>query len=207
METSIQETKLRFLHLISNRLKIVKDYETDQFLIAASMKDNTVRNLIILIMLQKIHPNYWMLGFDCSYDIDPILLRNFGSYMEDAINNFDILYKFLFSYNVEKAINFLKEFKVDNEKIEKIERMKNASINYHRCIIYSILNNSRGFDYIVPVNKFANDYCPVCMNEKMRYVWLKCGHNICKDCYEKLVKYNNSRAFKCPYCNVLTSHC
>ena len=41
--------------------------------------------------------------------------------------------------------------------------------------------------------------CPICLNplETGKISTLSCGHNICSDCIEQFIEFNN----KCPVCN------
>ena len=45
--------------------------------------------------------------------------------------------------------------------------------------------------------------CKICMDNDVSLI-LPCGHNICKDCYQKLkpsIEFEN--AFNCPHCRAL----
>ena len=48
------------------------------------------------------------------------------------------------------------------------------------------------------INKFLNFECPICMEPMQIYVNVKCGHFVCKDCYQKSI--NSINGNKCCIC-------
>lgn len=192
---------------LKNRLSVSKNYPKDQFILACCMKDDKIKKLIALMMLNNINKNLWLLAI--RYPSDNInKINDFNDCMKNPIMNFDVLYSSDIEFNIDYAIEYMKVLKMNQSVIADIELINHAYVSYYRCVLYSIIKNQgKGFGYKEPANKFPLDECPVCMNEKMRYVWLKCGHNICKDCYEKIQsKSDYDRLFKCPVCNQLVTH-
>ena len=192
------------LSYIKNRLKVSKQYHLDQFLLACCNKDNKIKYLIILIMVYKINPKYCMLMIYNIYEVYQDIILEFIDYLKnDPINKFKLLYNLNIQYNISYLINYLKFYNVSNDIIKNITTICNSHLISYNTIINTTIRQklNKQLVYKKPIKVFESDYCPICMNQRMRYVWLTCGHNLCKDCYEKLVSINYSPHFKCPYCN------
>lgn len=203
----------KFIRAVIERLKVSPDYSIDQFLAAAAMKNNLVRDIVTLMSLNKINPNYWMLGVvirkDNVYKIGLV-----HEMFKNPIINFIELYKgfrtnhhknVIIRINIDRCFHLLRILGLHNNQIEAIERFY-----LRQCLKYSLYDNiisdamnkndyKKTIKYKIPKNRYESNECLICMNEKMRYVWLSCGHNLCKDCFEKISK--NKRHIRCPYCN------
>lgn len=194
----IDQTKL--LKIVKERLKVSKDILNDQFLIAAARINSHVRDIIDLIRLNEINPKMWVFGFN---DIKSIT----------KLGKFDEIFK-----NPKTHASFLVNRDSDNFDFQRIEKyLKHFGIQFDRLnvekysesfaneIVKSVLKQfdrkEQNLIYFEPSQKYESSECPVCMCSFMKYVWLPCGHNLCKDCFDKIVgSSERSESIKCPYC-------
>lgn len=180
--------------IIFNRLQLISNYKQDQFLLACSCKYNSLKYIIIMLMLDEINPNYKTI----------VIMNNIIYEIKDIKSNFYNLIKSNNFNNIEYIIKFLNVLKIDSNKINEIAYIYYYNnIDYEKIISNVLDNYENVITYKMPNKIYPLDECPICMNEKMKYIWLKCGHNVCKNCYEILTK--NQSSIKCPYCNTLIS--
>lgn len=195
------------INIVKERLEISTNYAKDQFILACCNCNSRIKVLVCLILANRVHKNYWMLGLNFEYDFNPDSYINFKSLMDNPVINFDKLYNSFFYINITQLLKYLNELKVPRNKYADIDYIYNIRIAYGDKIIKNVLcEEEQQFRYREPSIKYDANECPVCMNEKMRYVWLTCGHQLCKDCYEKIIKRQGHNSIKCPCCNQLVYH-
>lgn len=117
----------------------------------------------------------------CCVDRKYLLSVDYSKYLDS------IEFKQLTSQFEYKPLNkVISEFDVCNFKYKQV-------LSAYKDMV----RDTCSFIFTVP-QKYPQDACPICCVSKHKYVWLPCGHNLCKPCFTEMVKQGGC---KCPYCN------
>lgn len=188
-----------YIPVILDRVNKVEHVEKDMLLKSIAQTSDVYNKLLKIVIAIRINYNNRLLAIPLAKIND---IKKYNKLFSNLFYSEDGKYYLKSDYS-----EYLKspEFKqltsqFECKSINKIiSDFDVCNFNYKKVLndYNEYIKDACNYKFNVP-HKYPQDTCPICCVSKFKYVWLPCGHNVCKPCFTEMVKHCNR---KCPFCN------
>lgn len=159
------------------------NFVNDNYLYVSNYKNDSKKGILYKRLYKKIRNNENLMN-------DVIILRD-PPPTNKLLRNLKCKFIIILTNNIK-----MEYFRIIIKGFLKIDEIIEETFNklVRKYIINSIKHIDINCDSFYE-NKIKIDNCPVCFDKK-NLLYTRCGHCLCKDCYNKIANINN----KCPLC-------
>ena len=87
-----------------------------------------------------------------------------------------------------------------NNTTNSFINMNSVVLNSRNMIQTKLNNNLNSIESLAETKQKSNFNCKICYNNKINYALNPCGHTLCQECSENILKNQHQSINLCPFC-------